>query len=173
MKWLKTMKVPSSTNPSLSNITLRPMRDDDIPFLRRVYAESREEELAQTQWNQSEKDAFLTMQFDAQHSHYQTHFPNAAYQIIEREGNPIGRLYLDGRPDELRVIDIALLSEERRAGIGGGLIQAILDEAAKAQKPVRLHVEGNNPAMSLYDRLGFRKVEDQGVYWLMEWVPES
>ncbi len=167
------MEVSSSKNTPLSNITLRPIRDDDIPFLCRVYADTRKEELALTAWSQSEKEAFLTMQFNAQHSHYQKHFPDAAYQIIEREGKPIGRLYLDGRPDELRVIDIALLSQERRAGIGGGLIQAILDEAAKIQKPVRLHVEGNNPAMSLYDRLGFRKVEDQGVYWLMEWLPES
>ena len=44
----------------------------------------------------------------------------------------------------------------------------VLDEAALLGKPVRIHVEKNNPAMHLYDRLGFRQVEDQGVYWLME-----
>ncbi len=86
------------------------------------------------------------------------------------EGEPIGRLYLDRRPGELRIIDIALLSEQRGAGIGGALMQTVLDEAALLGKPVRIHVEKNNPAMHLYDRIGFRQVEDQGVYWLMEWT---
>ena len=161
--------VSTRTDP-LSTINLRPMNDDDLPFLRRVYASTRAEELAMTPWDESEKESFLKMQFEAQHSHYQKHFPHASYQIIEKEGAPIGRLYLDRRPYELRIIDIALLSEQRGAGIGGALMQTVLDEAALLGKPVRIHVERNNPAMHLYDRLGFRQVEDQGVYWLMEWT---
>ena len=144
------------------------MSDADLPFLKRVYAGTRSEELAQTPWSDEEREAFLKMQFDAQHDFYQKQFPAASYQIIQKEGDPIGRLYLDRRPDELRVIDIALLPEERGAGIGGRLMQDVLDEAALVGKPVRIHVEKNNPAMHLYDRLGFRHVEDQGVYWLME-----
>ena len=145
------------------------MTGGDLPFILRVYASTREEELAMTPWDDAEKESFLKMQFDAQHSHYQQHFPNASYQIIERKGEPIGRLYLDRRPDELRIIDIALLSEQRGTGIGGALMRQVLDEAALLGKPVRIHVERNNPAMHLYERLGFRQVEDQGVYWLMEW----
>ena len=79
------------------------MNDDDLPFLRRVYASTRAEELVMTPWEESEKESFLKMQFEAQHSHYQKHFPHASYQIIEKEGEPIGRLYLDRRPDELRI----------------------------------------------------------------------
>ena len=155
----------------LNGVTLRPMTHDDLPFLRRVYAGTRANELAQTPWGDEEKQAFLDMQFQAQHTHYQKHFPEASYQIIEQRGEPIGRLYLDRRPDELRIIDIALLPEKRGGGIGGTLMRRILDEAALVGKPVRIHVERNNPAMQLYDRLGFRKVEDQGVYWLMERLP--
>ena len=147
------------------------MSDADLPFLKRVYAGTRSEELAQTPWSNEEKEAFLKMQFEAQHDFYQQQFPTASYQIVECNGAPIGRLYLDRRPGELRVIDIALLPEERGAGIGGRLMQDVLDEAALVAKPVRIHVERNNPAMRLYGRLGFREVEDQGVYWLMEWSP--
>ena len=136
----------------------------------RLYASTRADELAQTPWSDEEKQSFLDMQFQAQHAHYQKHFPEASYQIIEQIGEPIGRLYLDRRPDELRIIDIALLPEKRGEGIGGVLMRNILDEAAIAGKPVRIHVERNNPAMHLYERLGFQKVEDQGVYWLMEWL---
>ena len=40
-----------------------------------------------------------------------------------------------------------------------------------AGKPLRIHVERMNPALGLYERLGFEQVEDRGVYWLMEWQP--
>ena len=45
----------------------------------------------------------------------------------------------------------------------------ILKEASTADKIVRVHVEQNNPAMRLYQRLGFRKLEEFGMYHLMEW----
>ena len=86
---------------------------------------------------------------------------------------PIGRLYIDRSEDEIRLIDIALLPEHRGKGIGGSLMRQTLDEARLAGKPVRIHVEHNNPARRLYDRLGFRPVEDQGVYDLLEWRPET
>ena len=70
-----------------------------------------------------------------------------------------------------RIIDIALLPEHRNGGIGSRLLRGLLDEAAEAGKPVRIHVEQLNPAMSLYRRLGFTRIEERGVYWLMEWRP--
>ncbi len=149
------------------------MTGADLPFLLRVYASTRAEELAMTTWDESEKESFVKMQFEAQHGYYQKQFPHAGYQIIEKDADPIGRLYLDRRPQELRIIDIALLPEQRGTGIGGALMQRVLDEAALLGKPVRIHVEKNNPAMHLYDRLGFRQTEDQGVYWLMEWTAGS
>jgi hypothetical protein len=46
-------------------------------------------------------------------------------------------------------------------------------EARSASKPIRIHVEKNNPARSLYDRLGFAFYRDDGVYDLLEWQPET
>ena len=99
---------------------------------------------------------------------HDTHFVE---DLAHRHGEPIGRLYLDRREDELRLIDIALLPEFRGRGLGGSLMRGVLDEAREADKLVRIHVEQNNPAMRLYEWLGFEKIEDQGVYWLMEWRP--
>jgi ribosomal protein S18 acetylase RimI-like enzyme len=53
------------------------------------------------------------------------------------------------------------------------LLKRILDEAGAAGKAVRIHVERNNPAMRLYERLGFQPVEEHGIYWLMEWKPSG
>ena len=154
-------------------IQLRPIRPEDQPFLHQVYASTRAEELAQVDWDDEQKNNFLAMQFNAQHSHYMEHFPDASFQVILREEVPVGRLYVDRRSDEIRVIDIALLPDFQREGIGSGLLKTLLAEAGNSCLPVRIHVERNNPAMSLYDRLGFRQIEDQGVYLLMEWTPGS
>lgn len=155
----------------LADITLRPITDADRDFLYQVYAGTRQDEMALSGWTPEQIDEFLRMQFHAQHTFYQEKFRSAAFDVIERKGKPVGRLYLDRRPDELRIIDIALLPTQRQKGLGGALMRRILDEASTLGKPVRIHVERNNPAMRLYDRLGFQRIEDQGVYWLMEWRP--
>lgn len=153
------------------DITFRSITEDDTALLRRIYASTRADEMAVVPWTEPEKVAFLNVQFEAQHKYYQEIFPEAEFSIIEQEGEPIGRLYLDRREDEHRLIDIALLPAFRGKGIGGELMDRVLAEARAAGKMVRIHVEQNNPAMHLYKRLGFKKIEDQGVYYLMEWKP--
>ncbi len=100
-------------------------------------------------------------------------FTDAAYDIIILDGESIGRLYVDRREDEIRLIDIALLPEHRGGGLGTAILKEILAEGASVRKLVRIHVEQFNPAMRLYERLGFSKIEEQGVYHLMEWTPET
>lgn len=157
-----------------SGVGFRPITDKDLPFLSRLYASTRAEEVAQvTQWSDEQKQQFLQMQFDAQHTYYQEQFQDAEYLVIEQEKQPVGRIYIDRRTDEIRLIDIALLPEARGQGLGAALLEDLLEEAQTSNLPVRIHVEKNNPAMRLYIRLGFRQIEDQGVYDLMEWQPLS
>jgi hypothetical protein len=66
-------------------ITTRAIRPEDEPFLRRVYAGTREEELAVVPWSIDQKDAFLRMQFDAQHRYYQDQFPDASFDVVLRK----------------------------------------------------------------------------------------
>lgn len=154
--------------------SLRPETDDDKPFVRRLYYGTRQAEMdLLADWSAAQKEAFLAQQFHAQSSHYAVHFPDASFDIVEFRGEPVGRLYIDRRDDEIRLIDIALVSEHRGQGLGSELMSEILAEGSRSQLPVRIHVEHNNPAMRLYKRLGFRKLEEQGVYWLMEWTPVS
>jgi ribosomal protein S18 acetylase RimI-like enzyme len=152
-------------------IAFRPIRADDEEFLSNLYASTRTEELAQVQWSDAEKRQFLEMQFAAQHRYYQEQFPDAECSILLLDGDPIGRLYVDRRDDEIRILDIALLPESRNAGIGGVLIGELLEEARRLGVPVRIHVEQFNPALRLYQRLGFRKIGETGVHHLMEWEP--
>lgn len=151
----------------------RSIREQDQEVLYQVYASTRTEELNQTDWDDRQKEQFLRMQFDAQHNYYQEHFGSAEFLLILDGADPIGRLYVDRRLDEIRIIDIALLPEQRGRGLGGTLMRDLLDEGQASGRPVRIHVEKFNPALRLYQRLGFRAIEDQGVYLFMEWVPRA
>ena len=153
----------------MMTITLRPIRQGDEPFLAKLYASTRQDELAQTGWDQKQIDDFLAMQFAAQHRYYLDHLPPSEFNIIEGDGKPIGRLYVGDWEDDIRLIDIALLPDHRGLGIGSRLIRDVMDRAASFDKPVRLHVEQNNPARRLYERLGFIVLEERGVNVFMEW----
>ncbi len=154
------------------DLTFRPITESDSAFLTRVYASTREMELAAVPWTPQQKSEFLQQQFDAQHQYYMEQFKQARFQIILLDGEPVGRLYIDYRENEIRLIDIALLTEHRGKGLGKKLMKDILAEGQNRNAPVTIHVEKNNPAMRLYHRLGFEKLEDQGVYDLMEWRPK-
>jgi ribosomal protein S18 acetylase RimI-like enzyme len=152
------------------SIGLRPIAEQDLPLLRRIYSCTREHELAQVDyWTADDKERFLDSQFDLQHRYYQAHFPHGEFFVVERHGEHlenqgIGRLYLDTTGVDLRLIDIALLPAWRNQGIGSGILSGVLAMADECGQEVLLHVEVNNPVLSLYRRLGFVTVADSGVY---------
>jgi ribosomal protein S18 acetylase RimI-like enzyme len=153
-------------------ISFRPIGDDDLPFLARLSASTRWEELVEVPWPDEQKHAFLRFQFDAQHDHYRKHYPKASFEVVLADGEPAGRLYVDEWADEIRLVDVALLPEHRNRGLGTRLLGGVMERARAAGKPLTIHVEGFNPALRLYERLGFRRIGEHGPYFLMEWKPE-
>jgi ribosomal protein S18 acetylase RimI-like enzyme len=163
--------VSSQPEVAVPRIDLRVATADDEAFSYAVYASTRAEELAQVDWDDNQKTAFMRMQFAAQDRYYKEQYADAAFQVILCDGTPAGRLYVGRWPEEIRIIDIALLPDYRNRGIGSALLRQLLGEAAESGKRVSIHVEKYNPALRLYTRLGFQPVADQGVYLLMEWLP--
>jgi GNAT superfamily N-acetyltransferase len=153
-------------------IAFRPITADDAEFLYTVYAKTRTEELAQVDWPESQKEAFLRAQFNAQHHAYQGTYKGGDFLVILKDGQPVGRLYIARWEREIRIVDIAILPEHRNAGTGSAILKDILAEGTRVGKRVSIHVEMFNPALTLYDRLGFRKLREHGVYYFMEWSPE-
>ncbi|KAB2933820.1 MAG: GNAT family N-acetyltransferase [Candidatus Contendobacter sp.] len=152
---------------------LRTIRAEDRDFLLRVYAGIRLEELALTGWDETQKQAFLVQQFEAQHHHYQTHYRGARFDLVLLGDEPIGRLYVARWREEIRIMDIALLPEHRNRGIGGALLRDLLEEAAATSRRLTIHVERYNPALRLYRRLGFEPVGETGVYLLLVLDPPT
>ena len=157
----------------MNGIRLRPATDADYAFMRALYGAARADEMPHFHFTPEQEQAFLDQQFAAQTAHYAAHYPTARFDIIERDGVPIGRLYVDVWPEEIRVVDIALMPEARKNGLGTALMTQVLEEGRAADKPVSIHVEIFNPALHLYERLRFRDAGTNGVYKLMRWTPDQ
>jgi ribosomal protein S18 acetylase RimI-like enzyme len=155
----------------ISAIELRLAGPQDAELLFRVYAGTRAEELAVVPWDEAQKEAFVRAQFEAQDRWYREHYDQTSFYVVLVRGEPAGRLYVHRGESEIRIVDIALLPEHRGGGVGTALVRDLLDEADAAGKRVTIHVERFNPALRLYERLGFTVAEDKGVYLLLERLP--
>jgi ribosomal protein S18 acetylase RimI-like enzyme len=154
-------------------IALRPATEADYDFMRLLYHSTRAEEMEHFPFDEAQKKAFLDQQFAAQFQHYSVHYPTCERNIVEKDGRPIGRVWIDEWRDQIRLVDIALVPECRGSGIGSVLLHRLFARAEAARKPVTIHVEAYNPALRLYQRLGFEKVDTNGIYFLMKWTPPS
>lgn len=150
--------------PVVPGLALRPARSADLPFLLKLYGETRAVELSVASWPEAQKQAFIKDQFRLQHLHYLQRNPTADFWVIERidpdgRRETIGRLYLDRSDREWKAIDLSLLAKARGAGLGGALIRAIQTAAVEAgADALSLYVEKtNHGARRLYARLGFEE----------------
>jgi ribosomal protein S18 acetylase RimI-like enzyme len=160
--------------PGGGSVVLRPVTSEDDEFLLTVYTSSREEELAQVVWADGQKEAFVRWQFEMQRREYDTHFPQARYEVIVVDGHPAGRIWIGSDDKEIRLLDIALLEEFQNRGVGTTLLRKLMDEAAGANKILRHMVFVlNTDAQRFYERLGFVVFEDVGAYKHMEWRKEE
>jgi ribosomal protein S18 acetylase RimI-like enzyme len=154
-------------------VALRPAADADDELLARVYASTREEELAPVPFSPEEKARFLEQQFAAQSTHYARHYADASFDVVLVDGVPAGRLIVARRERESIVVDIALLPEHRSRGVGTRLLRPILADADQRGATVTVHAERFNRALHLYRRLGFAPVADDGVYLTLERPPAT
>jgi len=151
------------------SIDIRPATSDDTRILFEVYASTRSEELAPVPWTSEQKLQFLAFQFQSQDEHYRQMFPSASFDVIDVDGVPAGRLYVNRTEGTIHVIDIALLPAARGRGIGRTILRGLCAEAEAQGARVTISVEKFNPAKRLYERMGFRMFEDGEVYQRMEW----
>jgi ribosomal protein S18 acetylase RimI-like enzyme len=152
-------------------IALRAYEDCDRDFLFRLYASTRAQEIAPFGWPPAQQEAFLLMQFTAQQRWYSMSYEQAEHQIIEQEGVPIGRIMVLRQPPAAVLVDIALLPEHRGKGIGGELIRQVIQQCDQQKLPLRLQVLRGNPALRLYERLGFVRTQEDQIYIHLERPP--
>ncbi len=145
-------------------IGLRPVEDGDGDFLRALFASTRTAELAALAHDPALQNLFLDSQLRARNAHYARLYGDDDQRLLLVDGRSAGLLYLGHGEEELRLIDLALLPEHRGAGLGTAVLRALLALAGARGVPMRLHVARHNPALRLYERLGFEPEAEEGVY---------
>ena len=156
---------------STNRLSLCPAAEDDIDFLRLLYTDTRREEVAKWGWPVAQQQVFLNMQFQAQRQSYRAVYANALDQIIHFDGSAIGRLMIAEETAALYLVDIALLSAYRNRGFGTELLRALQRDCERQSLVLKLQVLAGNPAIRLYERLGFVRQSGDPMYSHMEWVP--
>ena len=151
------------------DVKLRREEDSDLPFLRSLFASTRVD-VTFSHLPEEQKAHFIKMQFDAQRRHYKTYYQNAEFNIIQQNRRRIGRFYVCRMPDQIRVMEVTLIPEARRKGIGSRLIRMVQEEAKGVGMPVTLHAEKLGTEVEFYQRLGFEIVEVKESHFFMKWV---
>ena len=152
-----------STGRIKAVIVIRRAVAGDAPFLHEMLAVAAD-------WRRGTPRPTAEVLADPALAHYVTDWPrNGDVGFIAYEGsNPVGAAWwrtfstLDpgyGFIDEFTPeLSIAVLPSARQRGVGTQLLQAIIDEAKRSALPaLSLSVEPDNPAASLYRRLGFEE----------------
>lgn len=142
----------------------------DEGFLFELYSSTRED-LDVLGWPDATRRQFCELQWRAQRAGYATTHPGALDEVVEVEGQRVGRLLVDAGVDDLHVVDLALLPGHRGQGLGAALLAEVQREAASTSRGVRLHVAAGNPARALYERLGFTEVGSHGLHAELRWTP--
>jgi ribosomal protein S18 acetylase RimI-like enzyme len=150
--------------------SLRHATAADLPWLCRLYATTRSEEMAQVPWPDMLKQAFLGEQFALQHRHYVAHYGDSDFLVLENGSGPVGRYYLQRTAPDYLLVDISVWPQMRNRGLGRALIEASQAEAGAQGRGMHLHVlQHNLAAQRLYARLGFVATDTRGTHQHMRW----
>lgn len=150
-------------------IQLRPCVASDDAFLIGLYRRTHEEMFNALEIPRDQLEQILQTQFAAQQEHYRAVYPKADFDLVILGSEPIGNLYALRGLEQYVLVDINLLPDQRNSGIGSHLVEQLISEAQAARKPVHAKVRRGNPAWRLWQRLGFKKVYDDGVYLSIEY----
>lgn len=166
-----TQAFRSSSKFRPTGINFRNATPADEPFLAGLHAARRQVEMAGVDWPEAQKAQFLLDELKAQEAHYTEHYPGTDRLIVELGTLPVGRLYVQRVPGEIRLLDIALMPRACGCGIGTALLRELLEESRVSGARILVHVEPDNPAKRLFARLGFSLLEQREGFDYMAWDP--
>lgn len=107
-------------------------------------------------WDQRHQEESFAGWFDLQQA-----------AIIMADGRDVGWLQASANEREVVLGSLYVIPEMQRLGIGTHILRELMAEARRASKPLTLAVMKNNPAIRLYERLGFRLThEDEYKFYM-------
>ena len=105
---------------------------------------------------------------EEQEQRFLANFSLEQNQIIRHDGRDVGVLEMEERERVLCLAIVCIADPFRSKGLGEAVVRGVLELGEKLKKPVRLRVLRPNPAQRLYERLGFKTVEESETHLTME-----
>jgi GNAT superfamily N-acetyltransferase len=151
-------------------ISLKPASPEDSEFLLLLKA-STLPELGMLGMDIDQFRSIVRIQVAAQEQEYWRSYPGSAHMIVETSGTRAGRIWVDRGEIEIRIIDISILPEFRRTGIGTLLYGSLIAEAETTRKKLRCSVSRFNMiSLQFHERLGFAVVSAGEMDLELEWT---
>jgi len=140
------------------DVSLRPATDADREFAFRVKEESMGEYVEETfGWDEA-----------AQRALHARRFTPSQTRIIVWESRDVGVLAVHDAAEEVTVQQLFLLPEAQGRGLGGQVLDTVIDDARALGRPVALRVLTSNPrARAFYERHGFAVTEETDTHWYL------
>jgi ribosomal protein S18 acetylase RimI-like enzyme len=154
---------------TLSTLHIRDAGAADEAFFASLYRSTRDDLLALPA-DPLVIDGLIAMQQRLQVAGYRNSYPQAVYQVLERDGMAVGRLVTAAVDGVIRVVDIAVLPSARRTGVAADVLRRLQAQAAGAGHAVALSVRQDNvAARHLYEALGFAVDSDDTMRLELHW----
>jgi ribosomal protein S18 acetylase RimI-like enzyme len=143
-------------------IAFRPARAQDFEYCRRLYFAGMETIIEELRLNEA-----------AQESSFREQWVLTQVRIITADGFAVGWLQSTMQDDRLFIAQIFVDGPFQRKGIGTEVIHRLIGEAASLDRAVHLAVVKINPALRLYERLGFKTTHEDDRKFYMTRDPAS
>ncbi len=162
--------------PSDGALTLRPARDneDDAAFFFALFTARKAPEMAAMPIDAKAKEFLLRAQYRSMTETYRREYPNARWEVIELEGEPVGRLVTDVGTACVTYVDIAILPQAQERGLARRVMLQALEEPRRLGLPARVSVLMHNIAsLRLCERVGFVRADESPPFVRLEWTAQD
>jgi ribosomal protein S18 acetylase RimI-like enzyme len=139
-----------------TQISLRPAGVQDFDYCESLYFVGMKRIIQELNLNMAVQVASFRQQWEL-----------AQVRIITFDGADVGWLQSTTRGDTLFLAQLFVDGSFQRRGIGSEVVSRLIGEATRARQSVTLGVVKINPALRLYERLGFRVThEDDHKFYM-------
>jgi ribosomal protein S18 acetylase RimI-like enzyme len=142
-------------------IAVRPALADDFDFCADLYFGEMERTIRELNLDFAKQATNLRQRWDAQQ-----------VRIITLDGADIGWVQSMIEDDALFLGQLFVAPAHQGRGIGTTIVQRLIEEAACDRRAVTLGVVKTNPALRLYQRLGFRTTHEDDRKFYMRRDPD-
>jgi GNAT superfamily N-acetyltransferase len=143
-------------------VTFRPARPHDFDYCERLYFAEMERINRELKLDRAAQIASFRRQWEV-----------SQVRIIARDGADIGWLQSMTRDGAFFLGQLFVEAPCQRQGIGTAVMHRLIDEAAALHQAMTLGVVKTNPALRLYERLGFRITHEDDRKFYMRRGPDA